>query len=55
MSKWLLLIAKALPKREIKNFIIGILRNWVKETDNTIDDQAVEIINVMLDAALINE
>jgi len=41
-----------LPKKLIKNLIIKLLADWAKTTDNTLDDEAVNVVDEILTKAL---
>jgi len=51
MAKWILTIVSWLPKRQIAEIFIEVLKELAKKTDNQLDDQAVLIIEKILDKA----
>lgn len=51
MAKWILVILEFLPKKEIAGLLISVLKELAQKTENNLDDQAVIIIERILDKA----
>ena len=50
-KKWLLMLIKFLPVKDILDLLLELLRDLAKKSDNELDDGAVEIIQKIIDTA----
>ncbi len=49
--KWILKYLMKLPAEKLASFAITLLKELAKRTDNTIDDEAVEILESIVEDA----
>jgi len=48
MSKWVRIILKALPRKQVVDLVLGVIEDFVEDTDTDLDDAAFDIIRTVI-------
>ena len=55
MAKWIIAILKWIPKEEVAKLLVEILKDLAKDSENELDDKAIQILEAILKKAFGND